>query len=142
VIVRVGERGDEQEGALVAGAHDFVEGAFGREHHLFVEIELIGSHAQACLSHRTHIVIPVRPLQRMVPVRRPAVIGGINIGRQPLLESVQLVGAAKMHFARQNRAIAKVAQMMGIGWNVGAKLRGIVVDARFRGQAAGHEHGA
>ena len=128
-IMRMGERGDEQEGTLVVGAGDFIERALGGEGDFVVEIELVGAHAEAGLRHRTHIVIPVRPLRRMIPVRRPAVVGGIDVGRQALLEAVQLVGAAKMHLARQDRAIAEIAQVMRIGRNVGAKFGGIVIDA-------------
>ena len=87
-------------------------------------------------------MVPARPLAGMVPVRRPAVIGGIDVGRQPLLEAVQLVRPAEVHLAGQDRAIAAKPQTMGEGRNVGGEFRGVVIDAGARRQAAGHEGGA
>jgi hypothetical protein len=98
-IMRMGERGDEQERPLVARAGDVEERALGSEGDLVVEIELVGAQADAGLRDRAHVMVPARPVARMVPVGRPAVVGGIDVGRQPLLETMQLVRAAEMHLA-------------------------------------------
>ena len=70
--------------------------------HLLVEIELVGADAGARLHHRKHVVVPARPVARPVPIRRPAEVGRIDVGGEPLLEAVELVGAAEMHLARQD----------------------------------------
>ena len=113
--------------------------AFGGEGDLVVEVELVGAHADAGLGDRTHVVIPARPLVRPVPVRRPAKVGRVDVGRQPLFEAMQLVGTAEVHLAAEDGAIASKPQMMGEGRDVGGEFRGIVVDAGPRGQAPGHE---
>jgi hypothetical protein len=47
------------------------------------------------------VVPPVDPLAGLAVVRRPAEIGGVDVGGQPLLEAVHLVGSDEMHLARQ-----------------------------------------
>ena len=63
------------------------------------------------------------------PVRRPVEVGGIDVGRQALLESVQLVGSAEVHLAGENGAIVAKPESVRKGWNVGPELGGVVVDA-------------
>ena len=97
-IVRMRERGHEQEGPLIPGAGDVEDRALGHEGRLVVEVELIGAYADSSLLDGTHVVIPARPALRMIPVRRPVEIGGIDVGRQPLFEPVQLIRTTEMHF--------------------------------------------
>ena len=138
-VVRMRERGDKQERAGIAGAGEVEDRPLGHKRGLVVEVELVGANADAGLTHRAHVVIPARAMLGLIPVRRPTEVGGINVGRQPVLESVQLIGPAEMHLAGEDRAIAADPQAMGEGRNVGRELRRIVVDARVRRQEAGHE---
>ena len=66
-------------------------------------------------------MIPARPILGMIPVRRPAEVGGIDVGRQPLFEPVQLVRPAKMHLSRQDGSIAAKPQAMRESRDVGAE---------------------
>ena len=98
-VVRVRQRGDQQQRARVAAPRAIVDLAFGGEGHLVVEVQLVGAHGQPGLRDRTHVVIPVGALLRMIPIRRPTEIGGVDIGGQTLLEAVQLIRPAEMHLA-------------------------------------------
>ena len=135
-IVRMGERGDEQERAPVVRPRDVEDRALGGEGDLVVEVELVGAHADAGLGDRAHVVIPARPFVGMVPVGRPAEIGGVDVGRQPFLEAMQLVRPAEVHLAGEDGAVAAKPQVMGEGRDVGGEFRGVVVDAGARRQAA------
>ena len=77
-----------------------------------------------------------------IPVRRPVEVGGIDVGRQPLLEPMQLIGSAEVHLARENGAIAAKPESVSKGRNVSCELSRIVVDPRARRQKARHERGA
>ena len=112
------------------------------EGHFIVEVELVGAHAGARLSDRAHVVIPARPLLRMIPVRRPAEVGGIDVCSESGFKSVQLVGSAEVHLAGEHGAITLRAQVMRIGGNIGGEFGGVVIDARMRGEQAGHERSA
>jgi len=141
-IVRVGERSHEQEGPPVIRASNVEDRPLRSEGDLVVEVELVGAHAHAGLSDRAHIVVPARPGLGMVPVGRPAVVGRIDVGGQPLFEAVQLVRAAEVHFSRQDCAVAAQPQMMGESRDIGREFRGVVIDAGARGQEPRHERGA
>ena len=97
---------------------------------LVIELQLVAGLGHARTGDRSEIVIPpVDPLARLAVVGRPAEVGGIDVGRQTLLEAVKLVGADKVHLPRQGGLIAGPPQMMGKGGHVRRKLGGIVVDA-------------
>ena len=122
---------------------ELIEFLGGVEGHLIIIFHLVGGLRNAGTRHRTQIVIPpVNAFTGFAIIRRPAKIRRIDIGRQPLLEAVQLIRPDKMHLARQACVIAVPAQMMGIGWNVGAEFGGIVEDAGAAWQLPGHEGGA
>ena len=57
-------------------------------------------------------MIPARAVLETFPVGRPAEIGGIDVGGQAFFESMQLVRAAEMHLAGQNRPIASGAKIV------------------------------
>jgi hypothetical protein len=108
--------------------------------HLVVVFHLVGDLGHARAGDRAHVVIPpVDPLARFAPVGRPAEIGGVDVGGQPLLEPVQLVGADEMHLAGQAGVIARPAQVMRVAGDGGGELGGVVVDPRARGQLPRHE---
>ena len=79
-VVRVGQRGHYQEGPAVRRADVVVDRPLGREGDLLVEVHLVGADAEPRVGHRGHVVVPARPLGRPLPVRRPAVVGGIDVG--------------------------------------------------------------
>ena len=125
-IMGMGHGDDEAEGPVVGAARLVEEPAPRGIDHLLVEIELVGAPAGPGLGHREHVVVPARPDLRLLPIRRPAEIRGIDIRRQPLLEAMELVGAAEMHLAGEGRAVAGLAEVMGEGRNVGGEIGRIV----------------
>ena len=110
-IVRVGER-DEQEVRLVgAVARDLIQLAHRLEGDLVVVVGLHARGADPRRKHALHRVVPgQRVLERAAPVRRPVDVGGIDVGGQPLLEAVQLIGADEVHLAADRGVVAGGAQ--------------------------------
>ena len=98
-VVRMGQGRDEQKRLRLVCPRRVVDRPLGREGDFVVEVDLVGAHAKPRLRDRGHVVVPTGALVRMVPVRRPAIVGGIDVRRQALLEAVQLVRTAKMHLA-------------------------------------------
>ena len=74
-----------------------------------------------------------------VPIRRPAEIRRVDVGRQPLLETVKLIRPAEMHLAGKDGLITGVAQVMGECRHIGGELGRIVVGADGRRQPSRHE---
>ena len=112
----------------------------GLERHLLVEVELVGGLGDPGLLDRRHVMVPpVDPLLRGIPVGSPAEIRGIDIGRQALLEPVQLIGADEMHLAGEAGGVAQRPQAVRHGWHRGRELGGVVVDADPRCQPAAHQ---
>ena len=81
-------------------------GPLGGEADLLVEVELVGANAGAGVGHRRHVVVPVRPALGVLPVRGPPVVRGVDVGRQPLLEAVQLVRTDEVHLPGEDGAVA------------------------------------
>ncbi len=142
-VVRMGQRHDHAERPRIvpgrALARDVVELLLRGERDFVVEIELVRAHARARLQHRAHVVIPARPLARLVPVGHPAEIGRIDVGREPFLEAVQLVGPAEMHLAGQHRPVAARAQVVRERQRLRRQLGGVIVGADPRRQLAGQQ---
>ena len=90
----------------------------------------------------TRSVLHGMGFRRIDGIRRPAEIGRIDIRRQPLLETVQLVRADEVHLARKRRVIAGPAQVMRECRDRRDILCGIVIDLRPARQLPGHERGA
>ena len=57
------------------------------------------------------------------PVRRPVEVGRVDVGRQALLEAVQLIGADEVHLAGERRLVAGGAQHVGDRGRAGGQLR-------------------
>ena len=113
---------------------DGVEGDF------VVILHLVRNLGGTGAGDRPEIVIPpVDAFAGFAIVGCPAEVGRINVGRQTLLEPVQLVGSDKMHFPRQTGMIARRPQMMRIGRDSGRELGRIVINAGSRWQLAAHE---
>ena len=132
----MGHRHGQAERLLRRQAHVVIEILARLEHHLLVEIQLIAAHAGAGLQHRGHVVVPAGAYVRLVPVHRPAVVGGVDVAGQALLIAVQLIRAAEVHLSRQRRAVAEAAQVVGVGGHVGGEVGGVVVGADLRWQPA------
>ena len=138
----MGEAHRQAPGPSILPPRNIVELARRVIGNLVVILHLVGDLGDAGAGDRAQIVIPpVDPLARPRIVRRPAEIGGIDIGRQPLLEPVQLVGSDKVHLAGESRVISRRAQMMRKGRDVRRELRRIVIDACPAWQLPRHEGG-
>lgn len=136
--MRMRQRRDHHERsyvfARIALARDIEQLLTRGEGHFVVEVELIRAHARTCVDHGTHVVIPRGTRLEILPVGRPAEIGGIDVGRQPLLEAVQLVRAAEMHLAGKNRAISLGAQVVRERERLRRELGRVVISADLRRQ--------
>ncbi|OIQ73123.1 hypothetical protein GALL_452420 [mine drainage metagenome] len=108
----------------------------GVEHPVRVE------HARRAGDRAEVVIPPVDPLARFAVIGGPAEIGGVDVGGEAFLEPVHLVGADKVHLARQRGAVTRAAQVVGIGRDVRGELCRVVIDAGARGQLARHEAGA
>ena len=118
---------------IVAGK--VIELADGEKGDLVVVLELVRYLGDARLQHRGHVVVPpVDAFTLAPPVGGPTEVGGIDVGRQPLLESVQLVGTHEVHLAGKTGAISGQPQVVCPGRNRGRKLGGVVVDSAVRGE--------
>ncbi len=141
-IVRMGEGHGEAEWRAFAIADMVENSAHGEKRHLVVIFELIGDLGNARLLDGGHVVVPpVDAFLRLRPVRRPAEISRINIGGEPFLESMELVGADEMHFAAQAGTIALKPEVMCEGRYCGREFRGVVINAAVRRQQAAHQRG-
>lgn len=127
--MRMSHRCDHAERAPVP-ATGHVEKLLPRiEDHIVIEVDLVGARAGAGLGNGIHGVIPTRSVLETSPVGRPAEVGRIDVGRQAFFESVQLIGAAKMHLAAQHRLVSGAPQIMREGGYLRRKFRGVVVSA-------------
>jgi hypothetical protein len=127
-------------GPAIVVAREVVDPAFGLEGDVVVEVDLQAALAGAGLDHAQHGVEIVLVFLRVLPVGRPAEVGRIDVGGQPLLEAVQLVRTDEVHLAGQHRAIARKAQVVREGRHGRGKLGGVVVGLYRRGQLPG-QHG-
>ena len=135
-VVRVGEADGQAPGARVAAAGEVVELGGGVVGDLVVVLELVGDLGGAGAGDRAEVVVP--PVDALVGpglVGGPAEVGGVDVGGQPLLEAVQLVGADEVHLAGEAGLVAGAAQVVGEGRDVGGELGGVVVDAGAAGEA-------
>ena len=110
---------------------------------LLVVVGLEAGGADAGRQHALHRVIPGQGLvQGAAPVRRPVDVGGVDVGGQPFLEPVQLVGPDEVHLARDRGVVAGGAQRVHDGGRAGAQLGGVVIDPDAGGVAPGQHRRA
>ncbi len=134
------ERDAQRERCVALVARVVVQAANRVERDLVVVLELVRHLRDAGLRDGGHRVVPpVDALAGLAPVRSPAEVPGIDVGREPLLEPVQLVGADEVHLPAQARAVALEPKVVREGRDRRAKLGGVVVRASARGQRSGHE---
>ena len=141
-VVRMGHRHGQAERLAGRVAHMVEQVLVGALHHLLVEVELVGAHTGPGLQHRGHVVVPARAHIGCVPVDRPAIVGRVDVARQPLFISVQLVRPAEMHLARQGGPVAQGAQVVGVGGHVGGEIGSVVEGADLRRQLAADQRKA
>ena len=99
-IMRMGEADSHHPGAGISRAGKVIDLLRGVKGHLVVIFQLVGDLGHSGAGDRAHVVIPpVDPLTWAAVIGRPAEIGGIDIGGQPLFKAVHLVGADEMHLA-------------------------------------------
>ncbi len=139
-VVGVGEGGEHEKRLVGPVAGDVVELARGREGDLLVVVGLHAGRRHPGVQHALHRVVPgQRLVERAAPVRRPVDVGGIDVGGQPLLEAVQLVGSDEVHLAGHRGVVAGGPQGVDDGRLRGRQLGGVVIDPDPGGEAAG-EH--
>jgi hypothetical protein len=133
------EARDHAEGArLLLGVVE--DAAPGEEADFLIVVDLEGAGGDAGFAHRLHVVPPfVDALVGQLPIGRPGVVGGVDVGGQPFLEAVELVRPDEMHLARQAGAVAGGAEIMREGRNRGGELAGVVIGRDARDQLARHE---
>ena len=90
----------QAEGPAVALAREVEDALAGEMGDLVVIFELVGHLRHAGFGDGGEVVVPpVDALAGLRPVRRPAEIGRVDVGGQPLLEAVQLVRPDEMHLS-------------------------------------------
>jgi len=73
------------------------------------------------------------------PVGCPPEVGGVDIRRQPFLETVELVRPAEVHLAAERCLIAGLAQVVGECRHLRGKFGGVVISSDLRRELPGHE---
>ena len=95
------------------------------KHDLLVIVELVATAAGTGLEDRASIVVPLKASIGVVPVDSPAKVAGVNITGETLFVAVELV-TDKVHLTRQSSVVALASQVVSVGGDLGADLRGIV----------------
>lgn len=125
-------------------------------HDLFVVVELVRTDAGSALEHRGHVVVPLKPSLRVIPIdgpvcnvsapssrRRnvrnsnlPTKVCWIDVWSEAILKAMQLIGADKVHLASESGLVSFPPEVVGVGWDVGIQVRSIVVGSDFRWELA------
>ncbi len=126
-IMGVGHRRDHAKRAAIPAARHVEELLTRIEDDFVIEVDLVGARARSRLRNRIHGVVPARAMLETVPIGRPAEVGRVDVGGEPLFESMQLIGAAIVHFAAEHRPVAGASQIVGIGRHLRREFRGVVV---------------
>ena len=142
-VVRVDERGDHEERLVLTGslvrALPIAQVTQGPEDHLVVEVLLDVCLRRTRGEDRVGCVIPLEPVvEGPLPVGDHVEVGRVDVGRQPLLEAVVLVGPDEVHAADEGRVIAEGPQPVGEGRYRGGEVVAVVEAVDLRRQAAGH----
>ena len=139
----MGETDGQAPGSGVVTAGQIIKLSRGVIGDLVIIFHLVGDLGHTRTGDGSHVVVPpINAFARFAVIRRPAKIGRVDIGGQPLFKPVKLIWPNKMHLPAQAGLISRTSQMVRIGWNVGRELGGIVVDPAARRQQSRHETGA
>ena len=139
-VMRMCETDRQTPWPLVVAARQIIELCFGLIGNFIVIFELVGDFGGTRSGDRTEIVIsPVDTFTGLAIIWRPAEIRRVDVGGEPLLETVQLIRTDEMHLAGKRRLVASGAEMRRIGRDFRRKLRSIVRDASSTRQLARHE---
>ena len=142
-VVWVGERRDEQQRLAAAVASVVEQRARGVECDLVVVVGLHRGGDHGRVEHAVHRVVPGQVLGgRRAPVGRPLEARRIDVGRQALLEAVELVGPDEVHLAHQGRRVAGRAQAVDHRGHRRGHLGGVVEHAGARRQQPGQQRRA
>ena len=68
--------------------------------------------------------------------------GRVDIGRQPTVEAVYLVGADEVHLARKHGVVASVAEVVGVRRHIRGQERAVVPSTDLGGVASAGDAGA
>ena len=139
-VVRMAERDAQQERRLAVVARVVVHAADRVKRDLVVVLQGVRDIGHAGLRDRARVVEPpVDPVVRLAPVRRPAEVTGIDVGRQPLLEAVQLIRADEVHLPAQARSVALEPEVVRERRNRRPELGCVVVHGRAGRKRPRHE---
>ena len=134
-VVRADETGRQEEGSAVGPVGVIVEPAAGLDGCLLIVVRVDAAPPGPRIEHGPHRVEPRFPEGRTRrPVAGPREVGGIDVGRHPVLETVKLVRADEVHLAGEARVIAHCTKIVREGRDFGWKFRCVVI----RSNAAGH----
>lgn len=110
------------------------------EHDLLVVVKLVAATAGTSLKNRARVVVPLQPGVRLVPVDGPAKVTRVDVRRQTLLVTVELV-ANEVHLASQRCMITLSTQVVCVGGDIRANLSSIVVSTNLhRQKTRDHAH--
>ena len=126
-IVGRDERDGERERPVIAPVRVLVQPAHRLELGLVVIGDVDASPVGSGIEHPAHVVVPLEPgLVVDPPVRRPQEVGRIDVGGDPLLVAVELIGADEVHLAGETGPVASVAQVVVEGGYGSGKLDRVV----------------
>jgi len=122
------ETRDQAQRALILATRVIIEHTRRLRADFVVVGELVGNRRDPSLLHARHVVVPqVDALIGIFPVRNPAEVGRVNVGRDAILETVQLIRPNEMHLPREATAIPHQAQVMGKGGHGRGHIGRVVV---------------
>ncbi len=128
------DEGDHHHEGVVRRPRVLKDFSFREKPDFLVIFDLEGGGGDTRFDHAVHVMVPlVDALVRQFPIRRPGEIAGIDVGRDALVEAVQLIRADEMHLAGEAGMIAEFSEMVGEGRDRACELGGIVI-----GGNAGH----
>ena len=105
--VRVGEGDDQEERIVLRVPRQIVDFLDAVELDLVVVVDLQAAHALAGLDDRAEADSGRAVLRLVGPVRCPGEVGRVDVGGEPLLETMELVRADEVHLAAQDGAVAE-----------------------------------
>jgi len=141
-VVRMGEGDGHEEGPLVLIARQVEQLAVGGVGNFLIIVELEAARAQPGLHHAEQAHPRAGKGRVGLPIRCPGEVGGVDVGGDPLLIAMQLVGTDEVHLAGQDGAIALQPQVMHQRGRRGGEVRAIVEGADAAGPLPRQHGGA